>query len=105
MRRERAAFRPDLVLTIRVENMWNVPTWVAAWMQGCPSVHVVHSHFLMCWRGTMFANNKSCERRCLQWKVASIGKKICNQLVDGVTAEASHSLAMHRQQDYFRLSR
>ena len=50
MRREIAAFRPDVVVTISAENV-NVATWVAAWSMGCPSVHAIQSYFLMCWRG------------------------------------------------------
>jgi len=101
MRREIAEFLPDIVVTISIENI-NVATWVAAWMLGCPIVHVIHSYFMMCWRGTMFSKNRNCERPCLQCRVASIGKKICSQLVDGVTAEASHSLSMHHEQGYFK---
>jgi glycosyltransferase involved in cell wall biosynthesis len=101
MRREIAAFRPDIVITISIENI-NVATWVAARMLGCPSVHVIHSFFLMCWRGTMFSKNKNCERPCLQCRLASIGKKICSQLVDGVIAEASHSLSLHQEHGFFR---
>jgi len=101
MRREIADFRPDLVLTISIENV-NVATWVAAWIAGCPSAHVIHSYFMMCWRGTMFSNDRTCERPCLQCRVASIGKKLCSQLVDGVTAEAPHSLSMHHSHGFFR---
>jgi glycosyltransferase involved in cell wall biosynthesis len=100
MRREIAAFGPDIVLTISVENI-NVATWVAAWTLGCPTVHVIHSYFLMCWRSTMFARNKTCERPCLQCRVASMGKKICSHLVDGVAAEAAHSLSVHNEQGLF----
>ena len=101
MRREMAEFRPDIVVTISIENV-NVATWVAAWSLGCPRVHVIQSFFLMCWRGTMFLNNKNCERPCLQCRMASIGKKVCSQLVDGVTAEASHTLSAHYEGGYFK---
>ena len=101
MRREIAEFRPDIVVTISVENV-NVATWVAAWMSGIPRVHAVQSFFLMCWRGTKFANGKNCERPCLQCRMASIGKKLCSQLVDGVAAEASHTLSAHAGCGYFR---
>lgn len=100
MRREIAEFRPDLVLTISVENV-NVATWVAAWTLGCPSVHAIQSYFLMCWKGTMFAA-KTCERPCLQCQAASVGKKVCSQFVDAVIAEASHTLTLHREQGFFR---
>lgn len=100
MRREIAEYCPDIVVTISIENT-NVATWIAAWTLGCPSVHVIQSYFLMCWRGTMFSNNKNCERPCLQCKAASIGKKLCSQVVDGVVAEASHSLSLHSKHGFF----
>jgi glycosyltransferase involved in cell wall biosynthesis len=101
MRREIADFRPDIVVTISVENI-NVATWVAAWWQGCPRVHVIQSYFLTCWRGTMFSKAKNCERPCLQCRTTSIGKKICSQVVNAVIAEASHTLSLHREQGFFR---
>lgn len=101
MRREIAEFRPDIVLTISIENV-NVATWVAAWMMGCPPVHAIQSYFLTCWRGTMFSNGKNCEQPCLKCRVASLGKKFCSQVVDAVIAEASHTLSLHREQGYFR---
>ena len=101
IRQEIAEFRADIVVTISIENV-NVATWVAAWMLGCPCVHVIQSYFLMCWRGTMFSNNKNCKRPCLQCRMGSIGKKVCSQLVDGVTAEATHTLSSHHECGYFR---
>ena len=100
MRREIAEFNPDIVLTISVENV-NVATWIAAWTMGCPSVHAIQSYFLMCWRGSMFSNNRNCERPCLQCRASSFGKKLCSQFVDGVVAEASHSISKHYEQGYF----
>ncbi len=99
MRREMKEFRPDLVVTISVENV-NVATWIAAWTLGYPTVHAIQSYFLMCWKGTMFSEKSNCERPCLQCKAASIGKKFCSQLVDGVIAEASHTPSLHREQGY-----
>jgi glycosyltransferase involved in cell wall biosynthesis len=101
MRHEIAEFRPDIVVTISTENI-NVATWIAAWMLGCPSVHVIQSYFLTCWRGTMFSKNKNCKRPCLQCRAASIGKKFCSQMVDAAIAEASHTLSLHRQLGFFR---
>jgi glycosyltransferase involved in cell wall biosynthesis len=101
MRGEIAKFRPDIVVTISIENT-NVATWIAAWISGCPSVHVIQSYFLMCWRGSMFSKDKNCKRPCLQCRAVSIGKKICSQIVDGVIAEASHSLSLHCKHGFFR---
>ena len=101
MRREIAEFRPDVVLTLSIENI-NVATWIAAWLAGCPCVHMVQSYFLMCWRGSMFSKNKNCARRCFQCRVASMGKKLCARSVRGVTAESLHSLNLHYDNGYFR---
>ena len=51
MRREMQAFRPDLVVTVSIENI-NVATWLAARLERLPVAHVLHSYFLMCWRGS-----------------------------------------------------
>jgi glycosyltransferase involved in cell wall biosynthesis len=101
MRREMIDFRPDIVVTISIENV-NVATWVAARLLGCPSVHVIQSYFLMCWKGTMFSKNKNCEQRCFRCRAASLGKKLCSQLVHGAVAEASHSLSLHHDEGFFR---
>ena len=100
MYREIAIFRPDIVLTVSIENV-NVATWIASWLLGCPSVHAIQSYFLLCWRGSMFCKGQNCQRPCLRCRTASIGKKLCSQLVDGVIAEASHSVSIHRKQGYF----
>lgn len=101
MRREIAEFQPDLVLTVSAENV-NVATWVAAKSKGCTTAHMIHSYFLMCWRGTMFKNGKNCETPCWQCRLSSAGKKMCSQVVDGVMAEAAHSLARHQRNGFFR---
>lgn len=101
MRKEIAEFRPDLVMTISAENV-NVATWVAAKTMGYPVAHVIHSYFLMCWRGTMFSKGRNCPTQCWQCRIASAGKKLCSQVVDGVTSEASHSMAKHRKNGFFR---
>ena len=46
--------------------------------------------------------SKNCERPCLQCRISSIGKKFCSQLVDGVIAEASHTLSSHRGMRIFQ---
>lgn len=100
MRREIARVRPDVVLTISCENV-NVATWLAAYSLGCPRVHAIQSHFLLCWRGSMFSGGKNCETRCLQCRVTSPGKKLLSHLVDGVVAESHHMLKMHADAGYF----
>ncbi|GFO82047.1 MAG: glycosyl transferase [Methyloceanibacter sp.] len=101
MRREISDFQPDLVMTISAENV-NVATWVAAKSLGRPVVHMIHSYFLMCWRGTKFSRKGNCETPCWQCRLTSVGKKLCSQAVDAVTSEAAHTLAKHQKHGYFR---
>jgi glycosyltransferase involved in cell wall biosynthesis len=100
MRREIASVRPDVVMTISCENI-NVATWLAARAHGVPTAHVVQSHFLLCWRGTMFRGGKNCTRQCLQCGCTSVGKRLMSQLVDGVIAESQHMLDRHAEAGYF----
>jgi glycosyltransferase involved in cell wall biosynthesis len=104
MRNEIARLRPDVVLTISCENI-NVATWLAAYSLGCPRAHVIQSHFLLCWRGSMFRDGKNCETRCLQCKCTSVGKKLLSHLVDGVVAESQHMLKVHAEAGYFATAR
>jgi glycosyltransferase involved in cell wall biosynthesis len=100
MRREIARVQPDVVMTISCENI-NVATWLAARALGVPTAHVVQSHFLLCWRGTMFRGDKNCARQCLECRSTSVGKRLLSQLVDGVVAESRHMLDRHAEAGYF----
>jgi len=100
MRRVIADARPDVVMTISCENI-NVATWLAARSLGVPTAHAVQSHFLLCWRGSMFREGANCQERCLSCRSTSVGKKLLSHLVDGVVAESRHMLARHAEAGYF----
>lgn len=100
MRRAIAAVRPDIVMTISCENI-NVATWLAARMLGVPTAHAVQSHFLLCWRGTMFRNGANCGDQCRVCRCTSIGKRLSSHWVDGVIAESRHMLDRHAEAGYF----
>jgi glycosyltransferase involved in cell wall biosynthesis len=92
--------RPDVVMTISCENI-NVATWLAARMLDIPIAHVVQSHFLLCWRGTMFRDGVNCKEQCQVCRCTSIGKRLSSHLVDGVVAESRHMLDRHAKAGYF----
>ena len=100
MRREIASVRPDVVVTISCENI-NVATWLAARTLGIPCAHAIQSHFLLCWRGTMFRDGVNCRHQCLQCQCTSLGKRLLSHLVDGVVAESRHMLDRHAEAGYF----
>jgi glycosyltransferase involved in cell wall biosynthesis len=100
MRRAIAEVNPDVVVTISCENI-NVATWLAAKMLGVPTAHAVQSHFLLCWRGTMFRDGANCRGQCVSCRCTSLGKRLSSHLVDGVVAESRHMLDLHAEAGYF----
>ena len=100
MRRQIRDFCPDVLLTISIENT-NVASWLAAWTEGLPCIHVIHSYFLRCWRGTMFKNGAACKAQCATCYLFSLGKKHLSRYVTGVTAETAFPLRSHIDAGYF----
>jgi glycosyltransferase involved in cell wall biosynthesis len=95
------AFKPDLVMTVSIENI-NVATWLLARMHRIPVVHVIQSYFLACWRGGLFRNGANCEGQCGSCKVFSVGKKPMSHLVDGVFGETRFVVQQHLDLGYFK---
>ena len=100
MQREIARFRPDLVLTDSIENI-NVATWGAAKAAGVPVCHIVRSHFLLCWKGSMMTGGDACAGQCASCRVTSVGKRFMSRYVDGVIGETDFVLGRHRDNGYF----
>lgn len=100
MKQEISSFRPDVVVTISIENT-NVATWAAAHALGVPVVHITFSTFLMCWNATMRKNDHNCEHQCIGCKVTSIGKKYLSRFVNGVIGESEDIIRRHTEEGYF----
>jgi glycosyltransferase involved in cell wall biosynthesis len=98
------AFRPDLVMTVSIENT-NVATWLLARLHDTPIVHVIQSYFLLCWRGSLFKNGQDCNGPCASCRVLSVGKKSLSSLVHGVFGETRFVLQEHLQRGYFKHAR
>lgn len=104
MRREIAAFKPDIVLTVSIENI-NVATWGAARVAGVPVCHVTYSTFLLCWKGSMMRGERNCVGACSSCKATSIGKRFMSRFVDGVVGESDFILRRHLNAGYFPKAR
>ena len=95
------AFKPDLVVTVSVENT-NVATWLLARFHSTPVVHVIQSYFLACWRGSLFKDGKNCNGQCSDCKALSVIKKPMTSLVDGVFGETHFVVDQHLRLGYFK---
>lgn len=100
VRRRIKQFRPDLVMTVSIENV-NVATWVAAKSVGLPVVHVIHSYFVLCWRGAMYHGRRNCEGYCLSCRTTSLGKRLAARCVDAIVGESSFVNAVHLRHSVF----
>lgn len=99
IRKELEGFRPDVLVTVSVENI-NVASWAAARSLGIPCVHIAHSYFLMCWRGSLFHGGVNCTQ-CASCKVFSIGKKYLSRHVDALITESDFLRQAHQSAGYF----
>jgi glycosyltransferase involved in cell wall biosynthesis len=99
VRKELEAFRPDVLVTVSVENI-NVASWAAARSLGIPCVHIAHSYFLMCWRGSLFRAGVNCTQ-CASCKVFSIGKRYLSRYVDALITETDFLRRVHQAAGYF----
>jgi glycosyltransferase involved in cell wall biosynthesis len=93
--------KPDVIATISIENI-NVATWFAGYLCRVPIVHFIQSHYLLCWRGSMFRGRQNCAGQCRSCKIVTVGRKLLSSCVDCVTAEAQATLQVHFDHGYFR---
>lgn len=100
MRREIRRLRPDIVLTDSIENI-NVATWAAAKSCGVPVAHILRSTFLLCWKGSMWRDDRNCGRACASCQATSYGKKLSSHLVDAVIGETDFIIGRHLEHGYF----
>jgi glycosyltransferase involved in cell wall biosynthesis len=100
MRREIREYHPDVMMTISIENI-NVATWLAARLENVPVVHLLHSYFLMCWRGSMFKNGHNCDSQCGTCRVSAVGKRLFSRFVFGVIGESTYIVDKHTRAGYF----
>jgi len=100
MAREMDRFKPDVVLTVSIENT-NVATWLAASRRKIPVAHMLQSYFAMCWRGSMYRSSRNCIKPCLDCQVMSFGRKQSSGKVDLLCAEAQGTIDIHKRNGYF----
>ncbi|WP_394713654.1 glycosyltransferase [uncultured Roseibium sp.] len=100
MRREIADFKPDIMLTVSIENI-NVASWAAARTAGIPVAHTVFSTFMMCWHATMQRNGSNCSRQCTSCWLTSLGRRALSRFVDTLLGESHDILKRHIDEGYF----
>jgi glycosyltransferase involved in cell wall biosynthesis len=92
--------RPDIVVTSTIENLGG-EVWRAADLAKVPCIHILRSHYLLCWRGAMFKGGKNCGDPCLDCRVATFGRRTASNLVTGVIGITDFVLDSHLRRGLF----
>lgn len=92
---------PDIVHTNNICGFSSV-IWTIAKQNQIPIIHTIHDYYLMCYRTTMFHNNRVCEKQCLSCRFGSIFAKHESHKVDAVVGVSNYILNKHVEKGYFR---
>ena len=95
---------PDIVHTNNICGFSSV-VWAIVKEHHIPLVHTIHDHYLLCYRTTMFHQNKVCEKRCLLCRFGSVFAKYESQKVDAVVGVSRYILEEHLKNGYFKNSK
>ena len=92
---------PSVALTNTLSG-FSVAVWGLLKKHGIPLMHVMHDHYLLCLKTTMFSDKGNCDKQCWQCKVFSIPKKYASRYVDYIVGVSHYILNRHLGKGYFK---
>ena len=81
---------------------WSVATWAAFHAVGIPFVQVLHDHYLLCPRCTMFRNGENCTEQCVSCRALRFFHEEMSRKASGVVGVSRYILDRHIQGGLFR---
>lgn len=107
-----AAMQPILRRVLEIEqpdvvSIHNLPGWsAAAWRtvsrMGLPSVQVLHDHYAICPKSSMFKNGRNCGKQCTSCRLLRLPHRSLSNHVSAVVGVSRYILDRHLQEGYFR---
>jgi glycosyltransferase involved in cell wall biosynthesis len=91
---------PDVVHTHNICG-FSVAAWREVKRRKLRLVHTLHDYYLLCPRSTLFRNGRICEKRCLDCKALTLGRRSLSQLPDSVVSVSQHALDQHIRRQRF----
>ncbi|MFM0640729.1 glycosyltransferase family 4 protein [Paraburkholderia metrosideri] len=95
--------KPDLVSCHNLTG-WSISIWDEIASAGIPIVQVLHDLYLLCARSTMFANGRSCQRRCSTCSLLRMNHARASEAVSAVVGVSARTLQEFVRHGYFRTS-
>lgn len=90
-----------------VASVHNLPgfslsAWSALKQASIPIVQVLHDHYLLCPKNTMYKNQQNCINQCFPCKLMRLPHKSMSQHVSGVVGVSDYILSRHLDAGYFQ---
>ncbi|MHB1658401.1 glycosyltransferase family 4 protein [Acidithiobacillus sp. 'AMD consortium'] len=93
--------RPDVV-TVHGLSGWSAASWKTIQSQGIPIVQVLHDHYLLCPRATMFKKGRTCEKQCTSCHLLRIRHPNLSNALSAVVGVSRYILDRHMALGYFQ---
>lgn len=93
--------KPDIIHT-NVISSFSCIVWNIAKAHKIPIVHTLRDYYLLCYKTSMFNNQKNCTNQCLGCKLSSIPKKHYSKYVSAVVGISNFILDKHLSLGYFQ---
>jgi glycosyltransferase involved in cell wall biosynthesis len=92
--------KPDIIHTHSLLGL-STSLWRVARAHGIPIAHTLHDYQLLCPRGTMFRDDRPCDRQCETCRWLTVRRRRDSVIPDAVIGISECILRMHCAQGYF----
>ena len=86
--------RPDVV-TVHSLSGWSAAAWKTIQSEGIPIVQVLHDHYLLCPKTTMFNKGHNCEKQCTSCHLLRLWHPSLSNIVSAVVGVSRYILERH----------
>lgn len=93
--------KPDIVQTHNIQG-FSCSVWSAAVKRKIPLCQVLHDHYHLCPKATMFSNGRPCEDQCAICKAFRVKNKKMSGVVDALVGVSHYILNAHTSRGYFK---
>jgi len=80
---------------------WSVATWTTLRRLSIPTIQVLHDHYLICPRSTMFKNGRNCAGQCRNCAALRLPHRAPSGRLSAVVGVSRYILEAHRRLGYF----
>ena len=95
-----AAEKPDVISMHNLPG-WSAAAWITASRAGIPAVQVLHDHYAICPKATVYKNGGNCARQCAGCRVFRLPHRALSNRLSAVVGVSRYVLERHLAEGYF----